>query len=337
MGFDIASAGADVAGGLLGSIFGSFLQDGQDERQLKQTEELQQIQLRNAKKMQDYTMASQYDMWNKTNYGAQKKHMEAAGLNPALMYGMKGGGGVTTGSQGGGMPSTGTAGDPNRGAMDIAEMAQMGANRKLIEAQTKKTEAEAANIAGAQTELQGAQTASLTQGIENAKAVEVLTKIETQLKEVTSKLANESLNDTLSKIRSEAISAEQEAVKALAEANVTVETQNSKIALIKQEAVNAVLESALIKANTSESYSKIEVNKAQVSKIANEIVQKWTELNQGQQKVDIQKFSEEIKANYQPLWNTIGRWGEDAWGTVIDVVTGKEYGNVQNDFIKKIK
>ena len=34
-------------------------------------------------------------MWNYTNYENQKKHLEAAGLNPALLYGMSGGGGAT--------------------------------------------------------------------------------------------------------------------------------------------------------------------------------------------------------------------------------------------------
>lgn len=50
----------------------------------------------------------QYDMWNKTNYGNQVKHMKDAGLNPALMYGSAGQGGQT-GSQGGGSASMGQA------------------------------------------------------------------------------------------------------------------------------------------------------------------------------------------------------------------------------------
>ena len=35
------------------------------------------------------------EMWDYTNYENQKKHLEAAGLNPALLYGMSGGGGAT--------------------------------------------------------------------------------------------------------------------------------------------------------------------------------------------------------------------------------------------------
>ena len=41
------------------------------------------------------------EMWNYTNYENQKRHLENAGLNPALLYGMSGGGGATaTGAQG---------------------------------------------------------------------------------------------------------------------------------------------------------------------------------------------------------------------------------------------
>lgn len=41
------------------------------------------------------------EMWDYTNYENQKRHLEAAGLNPALLYGMSGGGGATAaGAQG---------------------------------------------------------------------------------------------------------------------------------------------------------------------------------------------------------------------------------------------
>ena len=41
------------------------------------------------------------EMWDYTNYENQKRHLENAGLNPALLYGMSGGGGATAaGAQG---------------------------------------------------------------------------------------------------------------------------------------------------------------------------------------------------------------------------------------------
>ena len=74
--------GTSIAEGASNLIFGEFAQ--------KQ-------QLRGQKKALEQQNAAALDMWNKTNYGAQMKHLQAAGLNPGLIYGMKGGGGVTTG------------------------------------------------------------------------------------------------------------------------------------------------------------------------------------------------------------------------------------------------
>jgi hypothetical protein len=48
------------------------------------------------------------EMWDYTNYENQKRHLEAAGLNPALLYGMSGGGGATAaGAQGSGSSAVG--------------------------------------------------------------------------------------------------------------------------------------------------------------------------------------------------------------------------------------
>ena len=58
----------------------------------------QKQQLKGQKKALEQQNAAQFDMWNKTNYGAQMKHLKDAGLNPALIYGMSGGGATTTGS-----------------------------------------------------------------------------------------------------------------------------------------------------------------------------------------------------------------------------------------------
>ena len=40
------------------------------------------------------------EMWDYTNYENQKKHLEEAGLNPALLYGMSGGGGAAATADG---------------------------------------------------------------------------------------------------------------------------------------------------------------------------------------------------------------------------------------------
>lgn len=120
----------------------------QDQRQIEQQQKLTDQQIKANKELADYSQGLQMKMWNDTNYEAQKKHMEAAGLNPGLMYGMSGGGGTTTGSAsagnaGGGQAANSAATQQANTAMGI-QMAQMA----LMAAQAEKTKAETEEIRG---------------------------------------------------------------------------------------------------------------------------------------------------------------------------------------------
>lgn len=108
----------------------------------KRQKELMGIQLENQKKLNNQGRDIQMDMWNKTNYGAQVKHMKDAGLSPGLMYGKGGAGGTTTGSQGGGSAASGGA--PSRAQIGI-EGLMAGHQMALMEAQTRDINASAEN------------------------------------------------------------------------------------------------------------------------------------------------------------------------------------------------
>lgn len=83
-------------------------------------------------------------MWEATGYGAQKGQMQAAGLNPGLMYGMSGGGGQTAqvapGNVSGGNAS-GHSGEAMGMAMMASQIGLMRAQARNIEADTKEKEA----------------------------------------------------------------------------------------------------------------------------------------------------------------------------------------------------
>ena len=83
--------------GLAGSILGRKKQN-EDQR------EMMELQAKLNQQQAQYNQGLAKDMWNYTSYPNQVRNMEAAGLNPALLYGSGGGGG-------GGTSATTTGGD----------------------------------------------------------------------------------------------------------------------------------------------------------------------------------------------------------------------------------
>ena len=167
------SQGGGVGPGVLGMMQGAFnmLGAGQQHRRQK---ELMDIQFGNQQALNRQGHQLQMDMWNKTNYGAQLEHMKKAGLNPALMYGMSGGGGTTAGSQGGGSASGGNAVQMH--PMDMANMALIDAERKLKEAQARELDSKT-GVNEAQTKKIGAEFKNV--GADTIKKIQETTNLKT--------------------------------------------------------------------------------------------------------------------------------------------------------------
>lgn len=307
----------DAAGVALNTGLGLLLEGHNDQRQIRQQQKLTDMQIAAQKNLSNYSYDKQFEMWLKTGPKGQMEQYKAAGLNPALMYGMGGGGGVTTG--GAASTSVGSGQAPGGGGEIMGLMlgrAQLG----LIQAQAEKTKAEADNIRGPQTDLQNTQIASLTQGINNQKAVEELTRVETQLKQLDVSFQGQTYEDRAESIEYTARKLAAETRSALAIAGVDEGTVQSKIRLLQTEVIGAQLRNGLTAAQTSatkqsveESKSRIEVNKsvinlqtAEITQIAHSIAQKWQELDlqsKGQtienKKVGIEAF----KASLQDKMN----------------------------------
>ena len=152
-------AGAAALGGaiqgIVGTGMGLLLEDHNDKRQIRQQQKLTDMQKVANMDLMDYGMGLQKKMWEETNYDAQKAQMKKAGINPALMYGMGGGGGTTTGSASG---SVGGAQAPS-GGQEVAMGIQTAMAMKLqqaqienIEANTAKTNTETNKIATVDTD-----------------------------------------------------------------------------------------------------------------------------------------------------------------------------------------
>ena len=62
----------------------------QMEQQFQNEKEMMGLQHQYNEAMAQQNQQFNKEMWDYTNYENQKKHLEAAGLNPALLYGMSG-------------------------------------------------------------------------------------------------------------------------------------------------------------------------------------------------------------------------------------------------------
>ena len=120
------SKGLGIGAGVLETVGNVAMAEHQYQQEL----ELMNIQHQNQQQLNQQGHDLQYEMWKKTNYPAQIRMMEKAGLNPALMYKGAGPGG-TTGSQGGGAAAKGSA--PQRPQMNMRTML-MGLEMKALEA-----------------------------------------------------------------------------------------------------------------------------------------------------------------------------------------------------------
>ncbi len=127
--------------GAASSAIGMIGQRQRERRTNKQNEKLMGMQHENQKKLNQQGHDLSMDMWNKTNYEAQMKHMKEAGVNPALMYGQGGGGGTTANSGSGGSAAMGSAAQPQQ-MMDIGSSMMQGAQMSLIESQRKNIDSE---------------------------------------------------------------------------------------------------------------------------------------------------------------------------------------------------
>lgn len=289
MGFDIASVGEQAANNAVGAIFGLALEKHNDKRQLRQQQALTDMQLAANARLSDYNYGKEYDLWQKTSYVGQKEQLEKAGLNPALLYGGGGGGGATTGSPSGGI----SGGHAPEGGGEIMGLMMQNAQLQLMKAQTEatkaqanKTNAETGNVA-AQGDVLHAQAASLTQGIQNQKAAQQLTEVQTQIANIDKNFANDSYEDRLSQItinlnRGIAILKSEQAT-----GQVDAATVPQKIQILQNEAIASTLQNTLTEVDTELKRAQTDKTKADEAKAYQEIKTMITGLQQEQQKINI--------------------------------------------------
>lgn len=147
--------------GLADSVFGIS-----SSRQMANQEELMNIQAEKNNEAMDYSQKLQKEMYEYTGYGSKVRQMEAAGLNPALMYGNASGMGGTTGSS----SPIGISGAsaPNEAAFQ-ANRISMALNTAKLESEIEVNKSIAAKNTADANLTGGAQTTKVAQEATNLK------------------------------------------------------------------------------------------------------------------------------------------------------------------------
>lgn len=306
-----------IAPGLIGEGMGLLLEGHNDRRQLDMQQKLQDMQMKGQKDMALFNYQQQMKMWNETNYKAQVAQLNKAGLNPGLLYGMGGTGGATIGSAQGQGPGMGDApkgggealGMGIVGAQTAAQLALLKAQKDNIEADTANKEAQTTKTAGVDTKLGETQISSLTQGINNQKAVETLTKIQGDIAEYEKEIKGETLKASIYMAKYQTDIALQQLNIIKNEGIISENTWMQKIELIEQELAGKIASNELTRTQTT----KTEAETQQLSKT---IALEYAKLKNLTDQTEIQKKLQEFQTSF-------GGQASNILGQLLQFIPGK--------------
>ena len=242
-----------IGGGIMG-LFGGGGSSRKDQEKLmdrawEYEKEGMGLQYQYGQQAAEEEQRRNMEMWNDTNYEAQRKHLEAAGLNPGLMYGNGGAQGASTAGGKGMMPAAPTT---NPVAMGL-QLKGIELQNKAIESQNAlntanaaKSVAEAKKIGGVDT--QKAEMEIQWQGIEN------------RIQESREAIEQNNINK-----------AEAEAKTAVENWKIAVKDREYADETYEQRVLKLTEEIALIQKEGAVNESLVDVNYNQARKIQKEV------------------------------------------------------------------
>ena len=303
----IIGAGAQSANSLVQMIG----QRRRERRAVRNQQHLMDIHQIHQQQLNKQGHDLQMDTWNKTNYPAQVKMLQEAGMNPALLYG-KGGSGGVTGSQGGGSAASGQAPMPQPmpnvlpNAMDIANIAKLKSEIKVNESVADRNNAEAKKTSGADTELAIGLLAKYQAEIETEAGKQLLMQVQKEQIELDNKLKTASFEDSLKILENQVEQGEEHIRQLKIQNNLSEATYEDMISRNKAEALGAWLDNRLAKENISREHQNIMLDKWKTNIeqcLANENI-RIADMNNA-----IKQYEADIKAFYPSIWQVGGHLG----------------------------
>ena len=287
-----------------------------DKQQLKQAGKLQQLEIQGQKMMGDYNFKKQMELWDKTNYDAQVKQMQKAGLNIGLMYGGSGQGGTTQSLGAGNVAGQqASEGDMMQQKVNPMAMAQI----ENIKADTEQKKAETAKTSDVDTEEALSRIEKMKQETSNARVQGEIMGYEKSLKQIELSIGQRTVESVVDEIQASASKLVAEARSANAKGDLDEASLNELITQVQQDTIEQKLRMAMIKAGTAKTEMDTEKSRKEIKLVTNkiwEIVQNvgqgWEKLKQTERKVIIDEAIMELNKTVTGF-NTstaarIGQW-----------------------------
>lgn len=293
------------------SVFGTGLNaamsSGAANEQWGNQLKLMEIQNRYNEQMAKNNQLRNKDLWDYTNYENQKQHIKNAGLNPALIYGMGGSGGVSAnGAQGQGVTQpTDRSVEMGLKQQELGlQLASIASQVELNNSQSEKNKAEAEKISGVDTRAQEATIDNLIAQTSNERVKKglILGQIrvadaEEELKRNTADWTKDKAEETRWNIKNL-----QKGIDKLIEEIHGIKLDNE----LKERTIdNKVKESSLTLQNLIAEIllkgSQQKVNEEQAKAIPQQILQGWEDLTKKGKALIIQR--EQMEAYVQDVFN----------------------------------
>ncbi|NMA66395.1 MAG: hypothetical protein GX957_09180 [Clostridiaceae bacterium] len=297
---------AGPAMGLVGGLLDTFDIGGNRRRrkQIEQQQKLTEMQIAANKELADYGMGISKEMFEHTGYAAQRRQMEEAGLNPALMYGQAGEGGSTMSAVAG---SAGTGLASDEASQKMASIQARGMALQLTKLQSEidinKAKARDLNVSadkkeGVDTDLVKANIADITQSIKNKEAQEAGQKLQNDYDKIRNYISKKTVDYDIGYVGYMAAQAKEQWQILINNREISDATKDDIVENYKLMNQNIIADMML-------KDKKADLTVAQVGKMAQDIMQGWEDLRikeeQGDRRLSNEERANDIKARYPTL------------------------------------